>query len=192
MKRFIVIFSILSLGLLSCEKDQSLDPRPVQVGGPYMRLDITSKVLKTKGPGTNNFTDQEVQDSYFGGLLTDPSGKVVQYKLYVKRRDSYGVGGEFKFVKEITSFPTELKVTQQEIADALGLSVSDLVFGDEYYFYAEAFDSVGKRSDYYSLSTTVQTAPGMKQAFRFRTTSVTKSFFDVAENYVSYDNYVNP
>ena len=166
----------------SCEKDDSLDPRPVQVGGLYARLDITNKVLK----------DFDPDNSYFGGLLTNPSGKMVKYNLYVKRRDGFSVSSEFALVKEITSFPTELKVYKADIANALGLDISAIGFGDEYYFYAESFDAQGNRADYYSLSATVQGAPGMKQAYRFRTTPVREDFFIIPENLNQYDNYVNP
>jgi len=184
MKRIILLYiSVLVTGLFaSCEQDESLDPRPVQVAGLYARLDITEKVMK----------DFDPENSYFGGKLTDPSGKIVKYNLYVKRRDGAGFSTEFYFLKEIRSFPTELKVFKADIATALGVDINSIGFGDEYYFYGESFDAAGNRADYYSLSATVQGAPGMKQAYRFRTTPVNLAFYDVAENLNQYDNYVNP
>lgn len=169
----------------SCEKDDSLDPLPVKVGGQFARLDITSKVMKAYDP----------ENSYFGGLLTAPAGNIAVYKLYVKRRNEFGISSEFALVKTITSFPVELKIYERDIAEALGLDPAAIGFGDEYYFYAESFDAQGKMANYFSLSATVQGAPGMKQAYRFRTTSQNEAYFDprfVEANLAEYDNYVNP
>ncbi len=184
MKKIIYLpILVLLLGVFaSCQKDDSLDPRPVQVGGLYVRLDITNKVLKSYDP----------DNSYFGGLLTTPANNVVTYNLYVKRRDGFGFTSEFAKVKTITSFPVELKVYESDIATALNLDPATIGYGDEYYFYGEAFDASGNRADYYSLSTTVQGAPGMKQAFRFRTTSQNEGYFGNPANLAEYDNYVNP
>ncbi len=194
MKRIFLIAFVISTGLfLSCEKDDSLDPLPVKVSGQFARLDITNKVLKGINPtATNNFTQAETDASFFGGLLTSPSGKISEYKLYVKRRDGFGISSEFALVKTITSFPTELKVYESDIATALGLDPAVIGYGDEYYFYAESFDAAGKMANYFSLSATVQGAPGMKQAYRYRTTSQDKNYFDNPANLAEYDNYVNP
>jgi len=184
MKRITLLYiAVLITGLFtSCEKDESLDPRPIQVAGMYARLDITQKVLK----------DYDPDNSYFGGPLTDPSGKIVKYNLYVKRRDGLGFSTEFFKIKEITSFPTELKIYDADIAAAIGLDASEIGFGDEYFFYGESFDAQGNRADYYSLSAIVQGAPGMKQAYRFKTTSQNENFFAQPINLDQYDNYVNP
>jgi hypothetical protein len=184
MKKIVYLpLLVLCMGVfISCEKDDSLDPLAQQVGGQYARLDITNKVLKAYDP----------ENSYFGGLLTSPAGNIVKYNLYVKQRDIYGFTTEFALVKTVTSFPTELKIYESDIATALGLDAAIIGFGDEYYFYSESFDAQGNRADYYSLSATVQTAPGMKQAYRYRTTSQNQAFFDNQANLDEYDNYVNP
>lgn len=184
MKRFFVytVLVLISAAFVSCEKDDSLDPLPVKVGGQFARLDITNKVLKAYDP----------ENSYFGGLLTAPAGNIAEYKLYVKRRNEFGISSEFALVKTITSFPTELKIYESDIASALGLDPAAIGFGDEYYFYAESFDSSGKMANYFNLSATVQGAPGMKQAYRFRTTSQNENFFANPANLAEYDNYVNP
>lgn len=184
MKKIVYLpLLVLCMGVfVSCEKDDSLDPLAQQVGGQYARLDITNKVLKAYDP----------ENSYFGGMLTSPARNIVKYNLYVKRRDGFGFTSEFALVKTITTLPTELKVYENDIATALGLDPTLIGFGDEYYFYSESFDAQGNRADYYSLSATVQTAPGMKQAYRYRTTSQNESFFANLANLAEYDNYVNP
>ncbi len=179
---YVFVLSIFAGTFYSCEEDESLVPTPPLVDGLYARLDITNKVLNIDDP----------ENSYFGGPLTSPSGRIVEYKLYVKRRDAFGTFGDFALVKTITSFPTELKIFRRDIAAALGLTESSLLFGEEYYFYAEAFDAEGNRANWYSLSAVVQTAVGLKNAFRFRTTLQNQAFFDQQVNLDDYDNYVNP
>jgi hypothetical protein len=190
---FLVVFTIL-FSFSACEKDDSLDPRPVIVAGQYVRLDITSKVLKSIRTNSPNpqFTSDEVAQSSFGGLLTDPSGTVVKYNLYVKKRDINGVASEFKLLKVITSFPTNLEISSADIATALGIPTSEIVWAEEYFFYGESFNAAGKRADFYSLSATVQGAPGMKQAYRFKTSTQERSFFLSQANLDQYDNYANP
>ncbi len=193
---FLPLFVLSMFVFTSCEKDDSLDPLAQQVAGQYVRLDITSKVLKGIKPvpviPNDNYTQEEVDASFFGGLLTSPSGTVVKYNLYVKRRDPFAISSEYALVKTITSFPADLKVTLGDIAAALNINPTIVGYSDEYFFYGESFDINGNRADYYSLSATVQTAPGMKQAYRFRTTSLDITFFRLPANLEQYDNYVNP
>jgi hypothetical protein len=179
---FLMVLSVFVGGFLSCEKDQSLDPRPQLIDGQFARLDITSKVLNSDDP----------ENSFFGGRLTSPSGKIVEYKLYVKRRDGFGVSTDYSLVKTVTSFPTDLKIYDRDIATALGIPAEVIGFGDEYYFYAESFDARGNKANWYNLSATVQGAPGMKNAYRFRTTSQNQAFVSNPLNLLEYDNYVNP
>lgn len=181
-KIFLVALGTLMMGpFMSCERDESLDPRPVIDQGQYARLDITSKVL--------NIDDD---NSYFGGILTNPSGKIVTYNLYVKRRNGLGFVTEFAPLKTVTSFPYDLHITRNDIATGLGLQSSDLQFGDEYYFYAESFDAAGTKANFYSLSTSPQSVASMKQGYRFRTTMQNTDFFSNPTNISEYDNYVNP
>ena len=72
----------------SCDRDESLDPRPVFVSGNYIRLDITKKIL--------NFEDASI---LFGGSLTAPGLNVSKFNLYVRKTDSNNTSfGEFKFL----------------------------------------------------------------------------------------------
>lgn len=150
---------LLFLVLNSCQKDDSLDPRPVLVEGSFMRLDIKHK----------RFNIDDLSNTTFGGMLTNPGGKIVKYNLYVRRTDTdTNQAGEFKLLRSITSFPLDLVITPQEIATTLGLPVASLKAGDTFRFIGEAFDANGKRTDYYNLSSTIQSNPeSYKQAFRF-------------------------
>jgi hypothetical protein len=182
MKKIFIIpvLAILSLSFVSCEKDQSLDPLPVLISGSYVRLDITKKRL--------NFDD--LANTSFGGSLTTPGGQVAKYNLYVRRTDQFGSSfGDFKLVKSITSFPTELNITPQDIATALDIPLTEIKFADIYRFYGESFDFAGKRTDFYNLSQTIQSNQAFyKEAFRFGTDVTDTSGMDIGE-LAGFDNY---
>lgn len=191
--------TICALTLLSvfssCEKDQSLDPRPQLVPGQFMRLELTYEhkyLIANQNPATPDFTPAEIEAQYFGGKLTNPSGNVKTYNLYVKRVDLFNLSSEYKLVKTVTSFPYDLKITLGDICAALGISVDDVRPTEAFYFYGESFDAKGNRAAFNNLSSTVQSAPTMFQGYRFRTRAFSKSELAVPVNYRDYDNYVAP
>lgn len=175
-KIFLLLISVICI--LSCEKDESLDPRPLLVGGQFVRLDITKSKMNI----------DDINNTAFGGLLTTPSSNVTKYNLYVRRFDGVVPSTDFKLVKVVTSFPLDLRITPQDIATALGLNLSDLKLGDIYRFYGESFDANGNRADFYNLSATVQTTASYKQAYRFITILTDTAGVDPKELAV-YDNY---
>jgi hypothetical protein len=165
----IVMFCFV--GLISCEQDKSLDPRPLLVGGQFARLDITHDRI---------LIDDET--SYFGGPLTTPSNNVVKYDLYVRVRPGSGSDitllSDYYLIKSITSFPVELKITKDDIATALQIPVTDLSTGDIFNFYAETFDAEGKKVDFYGLSSTIRSSVSMKQGYRFSTDLTTTALYE--------------
>jgi hypothetical protein len=173
---FLLILLISAFTFHSCEKDESLDPRAQLIPGLYARLDITNKVINP-----NDFTN-----SYFGGLLTSPSGKIVKYNLYVRKSDGVGSTNSV-LLKSITTFPYDLKIYASDLQTVLNSPVEN---GNNFFFWAESFDKDGNRADYYSLSATVQGAPGMKQAYRFSTTVY--DFSNDPVGYQQFENYINP
>lgn len=177
MKKIFLLPILTALLLLSsCEKDDSLDPRPVLVSGAFVRLDIKDNTKK-------RLNADDVANSVFAGTLTAPGNNVATYNLYIRRTDGAGNSfGEFKLIRTVTSFPYELVISPSDIATALGIQISDIAFGDNYRFYGEAFDFSGKRSDYYSLSQTIQSnLLFYKPAFRFRTDVTNTSGFNPDE-----------
>jgi hypothetical protein len=173
---FLLVLLISAITFQSCEKDESLDPRAQQIPGMFARLDITNKYINPI-----DFTN-----SYFGGELTNPSGKIVKYNLYVKKSDGLATS-KTVLIKTVTTFPYDLKIYAADLQAALNLPVE---IGNFYYFWAESFDKDGNRADYYSLSSTVQGAPGMKQAYRFSTLVFDYSTDPVGLSQI--DNYINP
>ena len=176
---FAPVFVFIFFCILSCERDESLDPRPVIVAGQYVKLDITKKRLNS----------DDIANASFGGRLTTPGGNVAKYNLYVRKSDIFQIGTEFKLIKTVTSFPYDLNITPADLATALNVPVSSLVYGDIFRFYGESFDASGNRCDFYSLSTTVQSTTSMKQGYRFITDMTNDAGMDVLE-LSAYDNYI--
>jgi hypothetical protein len=179
MKKILLIILCSTL-LISCEKDESLTPTAVLSSGAYVRLDITSKRINA-----DDFTN-----SFFGGTITTPGNKVGKYNLYVRRTDIYGVATDFVPFKTFTSFPAELKVSAAQLAEAFDIDITDIQFGDNFRFYGESFDINNVRSDYFSLSSVIQSAPSMKQGYRF-VTDVTDTSGMTPLELANFDNYIS-
>lgn len=180
MKKIFYI-SVLVLALFnfsSCETEDARDPRPVIVGGQYVRLDITDKMLAF----------EHLDDTKFGGLLTAPSGNVQKYVLKVRKRNPVGVTtGNYVELLTVNTFPYQLEVTPQMIATAIGVNVTDLEKGDTYVFFGEAYGFDGTKTNYNNLSATVRAQAGMKQAFRFVTSLQDDN--GIETSYETFNNY---
>ncbi len=183
-KIFLIPFLLTMLASFSgCETQDSLDPRPVIVDGQYVRLDITNKVFALEHPET----------AMFGGMLTTPGNNVQRYELYVRRKNAAGIiTGNNVLLLTVNSFPYELKITPQMIADVLGITVSDLQIGDFYGFSGVSYGFDGSKVEFINLSATVRSQPGMKQGYRFVTSSLTDAAienFSDELNGLTFDNY---
>jgi hypothetical protein len=98
MKKIIIPIFLL-LFFISCEKEEYLDPRPDLVGGQYIRLNILNESIDF-----NNIANSE-----FKGVLTNPAKDVVKYELFIRRRNADGQNtSDFVIFKTITSFPHDL------------------------------------------------------------------------------------
>ena len=109
MKKILFILSIFFalFCFSSCEKDESLDPLPTIVSGQFVRLEPTNRLLAV----------QHIEDTYFGGLLTNPGNTVVKYELFVRFTSESGIVSQnYVPLLTITSFPYDLKITPQMLA----------------------------------------------------------------------------
>lgn len=144
----------------SCSKDESKDPLATIVGGQYVKLDITKKLLDFGNMATTSF----------GGKLTAPNNNVVKYELYVRYTNSNGFTNDnYVLLKTITAFPVDLDVTPNDLAVALNLNVSDFKSGSKFRFLGYSYDSNGSVLDYNKLSSTVKSQPSMRQGYKFLT-----------------------
>ena len=180
---FLPIIFMALLSVSGCQTEDSLDPRPVIVNGQYVRLDITNKVL----------TFEHMETAVFGGQLTAPGNNVKKFELYVRRTSNSGVtAGNYKKINlDVQSFPYDLKITPQILADALEIPVAELQVNDKYNFLGYSYGFDGTEIGYNNLSSTVKTAPGMKQAYKFVTTFLTdqKITAFTSNGILIYDNY---
>jgi hypothetical protein len=176
---FIPILLITLFSFLGCEKDDSLDPRPVIVNGQFMRLDITQSRMDARNLDT----------AFFGGVLTNPGGTAVKYKMNVLvRRGSQGNLSELIFLREITSFPVNIRITPNDIKQAYidaGIDIGDVVIGDVIRFVCFSYDVNDNKVGFEQLSRTVQSEAAYKQAYRFNTL-LTDDF-----SKPTYNNYEN-
>lgn len=183
----ILLLPILCTVLLSfsaCEREEALDPRPVIVDGQYVRFDIKNQVLTSDHPET----------AIFGGTLTTPGDNVAKYELFVRRTNSFGVtSGNYVPLLTVQNFPSDLIITPQMIADALGISVTDLQSSDTYRFLGYSYSTSGVKSDYNSLSSTVKSQTGLKQGYKFMTSylsdAVIAGYIDEDTGILKFDNY---
>jgi len=183
MKKIFLLPIVAMLFLASaCEKEDSLDPLPVKDAGQYVRLDITNKV----------FAHDHMDATVFGGELTTPGNKVQKYELFVRRTNSNGiVVGNYVQLLTVESFPAELSITPQMIATALGINVADMAQGEVYRFLGYSYGFDGQVINYNNLSATVKAQAGMKQGYKFMTTSVLDDYFPshTIDGVFGYDNY---
>ncbi len=158
---FLPVILAVVFSFSGCEKDESLDPRPLLVQGQFMRLDIVRDRIDAGN----------LETSSFGGMLTNPSNDVVRYELFVRLvRGNVGIS-EYISVDTLTSFPQELAITAQDIEDAYAAIGTNVIVqqGDVFRFIAYSYNSQGVRVAFRDLSTTVRTEPGYKQAYKFNT-----------------------
>jgi hypothetical protein len=161
---FIPVLLITIFTFSGCEKDDSLDPRPVIVDGQYMRLDIKQDRMDAN----------DIANAYFGGILTNPSRTVVKYELFVRVTRGSNLLSEYipLYVDPITTFPIDLRITPSDVQQAYeraNIDVGAIVNGDKMRFIGYSYDANGRKVGYGDLSRTVQSVAGYKQAYRFNT-----------------------
>ncbi len=141
------------------EADPSLDPRPLLVNGQFMRLDIQKDRLDAT----------DLQNTSFGGPLTNPSGTVVRFEMFVRVSRAGDLISDYLLYDKIYSFPYELSVTPASIEAVYAREGIPLTLrnADKIRFVTFSYDSSENKVGYTNLSRTVQTEAGYKQAYRF-------------------------
>ncbi len=179
MKNLFYLF-LISFFTFSCEKDESLDPRPLEVQGQFVRLDITNKVLDIL----------KLNEVTFGGLLTSPANNVASYEIFVRRETNDVVTGNYVKLLTINSFPSNLEITPQMLADALSIDVSTFIQGDIFRFRAFSYDFKGNKIDYNNLSSVIKSQKTMKQGYRFTTQIFQTASYSLPGFLDNYNNYI--
>lgn len=158
--KLIFSFSILIFSILSCDKDESKNPLPVVENGVFVKLEIKNRQL--------DFSN--IETTSFSGTLYAPSNNVDHYDLYIRRKNPFGVfSNEYTKLLTVTTFPFELIITPQMIADKLNVAVTSLENGDTYDFNGFAFTKDGIKSGYLNIPSVTKTEFTLEQGFRFNT-----------------------
>jgi len=129
MKKILIIISILMLCTNSCKESIWLDN--VQKA-PFVYFETAPPATI----GVNNMSDI----NFTGKLLN--SGGVVSYELSIFANLSGELTDTFA-VATYTTFPVDLDITGQQIADILGIDLNDLNFGDIISFAGRVKDKDG-------------------------------------------------
>lgn len=185
MKIFYIIpLFIFSVFLLSsCEKDESLDPNPILDFAPFVRLEISKKLI--------NFNNTD--NTFFEAKLVNPSGKVARYNLYVRTSDQFGINTDYViFKQDITTFPYTLKISTAELAQALNIPIESIRDSQNFKFYGESFESNDTKTTYYSLSQTVRQNKASKQAYSFKTQVIAENNYISPTYNKDFDSYTAP
>jgi hypothetical protein len=158
----ISVFLISMAFCFSCQTDESLDPLPTKVDGQFMKLEIN--------PLKKELLLADINNTQFEGLLSNTSGTVVRYELFIRRRTAIGfLTSDYVPFRTITSFPNDLIITPADIAATFNIPVTDLQDSEVYGFLAYSYDAAGNKVGYSNLSRTVQTTPGLNQGYKFNT-----------------------
>lgn len=83
-----------------------------------------------------------VNELSYGGEIVDPLGNVANYKLEMYASIS-GVITDTVLVGSYNSFPVNLNLTAQDFADLLGITVTDINYGDAFFFMGEVTSDQG-------------------------------------------------
>ncbi len=130
MKKAVSYFLLIFFSLISCT-DESTFSNPVTFqleNGGFVRFENDGAIL-------NMYPDP--QDINISEPIFDPNNNLSSFSLSV----SAVVGGKFyvaeDFIK-IESFPNNLNITSQLLADALGVDIKEFFYGDTFAFTAKA------------------------------------------------------
>lgn len=158
----LIPLALITLFFTACG-DVDKDPYEINgLDGPFgafVRLDITTAPVL-------DVTD--IENTSFGGTLTVPSNNVASYEMKV-RRVSAGNASDYFPIFSVTSFPAEFIVTASSLADALGLTVPDLLPGDRFDFEATSTGTDGSVVTFDNFSGDLGGNPGEGQSYRFVT-----------------------
>jgi len=156
----ITLVVLLVSTLISCvDEDKFVNPVHFQLeNGAFIKFaNHPSPVVSLEDPATAAFSEE----------IIDANGNTDVYTLQMTAHTNNTtiVVDDFKI---INSFPTTLTITAQEIADAAGINLSDITYGDSFDFVATALRNDGVLYNDVNTETTLNSQPGYKSAMKFK------------------------
>lgn len=137
LKNSIKIISFISLifAFTSCVDDDKDIFNGVSKSAPF------PKFVNANPPATVGV--QDTSEITYSFSIEDPNNTIVSYDLSMYA-DIGGVRTDTVAVSQTTSFPSDFSFDANSIADLLGITVSDLGFGDQFFFSATATNAAGE------------------------------------------------
>lgn len=134
---YVLLLTIMSLGLTSCEDDKKNNLDIFEKSGGFVRF-------SNPFPAVVNISNlDEIAGLSIETTIESPNNNVVSYTIEISATIG-GVSTDFvSFGSEITSFPATINITASEITNALGIEVSDIGFGDTFAFKGTAVNDQG-------------------------------------------------
>ncbi|MGB0373756.1 MAG: hypothetical protein ACPGCZ_02410 [Flavobacteriaceae bacterium] len=152
---YLLGFFVFAFVIVSCEPDDSLNPRAELVTAPYVFFEEEFAVIDAA----------DIDNSYFGGTLMAPANNVASYHLQVRK-----VGGStasnWVDIYTATSFPASFQITAAMISNALNVTPAA---GDKYEFNGYSVGTDGSVVDFKTLAPDIAAESGQKQAYQLVT-----------------------
>lgn len=169
MKNFKFLFILLALGAVftSCE---DTDKAPFSYGPPES-VDGRTGVFVTADVTSAFINGDDVPNGSFDFTLRAPSNNVAQFDIYVQRVTPAPdlIETEFLLVETVTSFPSDVNITSQKLADTFGVTIAELNLGDRFNFRNVATGTDGTVVSQNDIDPDLQNEPGQKSAFALNT-----------------------
>lgn len=143
MKKLLILFAVL-LGVYSCtDESKFVNPSHFQLeNGSFVRF--AEEQGLAKAVDLNSFTG-----TFVNGTVEDVNNNTSEYSLSL----TAFVAGTTYVVEDfvvLTSFPSNLEITMQQIADAAGFDASTIDFGDSFAFVAKTTRNDGQ--EFYAVA----------------------------------------
>jgi len=173
-----IIVSLVAILFASCEdNDKSPLVLPIAENGSFVTLTSPNVIFDL-------VAIQNGEETTVNGLLGAPTPNVARYDLEVQRI-SQGTASDFVPVFSTETFPSELVVSPDDVAEALGIPVADLLAGDRFEFRATSTDFDGNITSFANIDPDLQAETGQRQAYSF--TSFISCPVDIAEIEGTYE-----
>lgn len=144
---------------ISCEEDDK-DPLVIDEDAaniaPYVRIVVSTPVVDAT----------QLDGVVYSGVLDDPSDNVSSWEVQIRKiRGADTI--PYAPLVTINSFPSDFDLTGQDIADALGIPVSEIQPGDNIEFNAVSTGTDGGTLAFEDLGPDLFGQPEQRQAYFF-------------------------
>jgi len=157
--KIVLSFTVLLFAFTSCEKDNAKDPifeyYQNENAAPYVRVIMDTQLIDIT----------QIESSSVTFSLDVPVDNVASWSSTVRLEGSTTTD-EAAF-RTVTSFPETFTYTMAELANLVGLDLSDVVAGDKFVFSGESVGNDGKVLTVNDLGPDLFGQPEQRNAYNF-------------------------